>query len=296
MNWLVAHATALRQAWSRLSLSPLSTLLAVIGIGIALALPAGGLQLLSQFAGLAGSAAATQQFTIFLKVDGERKTTLALAAKLKDRTDVMKVQVVLREETLARMKATDGLADVISALPKNPFPDAIVVTPANDTPEAIETLAAETRQWREIEHVQADADWARRFAALVRLAHSGVLMLAILLGIGLVAITFNTVRLQVMTRRAEVEVSGLLGATESFIRRPFLWYGALLGLLGGTVAWLIVCGAILWLHDPIAELAGLYGTNLSLGVPSMPESGMILGTAVLLGWFGAALSMRQYLR
>lgn len=296
MNWISAHRRAFLLALRRLTATPLNTLLAVLGIGIALALPAGGYLLLTQVATLAQGATATPQLTVFLAVDAERKTALAVEARLKGQAGVAKTQLLAREDTLARMKASEGLADVIGALPKNPFPDAIVVTPADDTPAAIEQLATTVRQWREAEHVQVDADWARRLAAFVRLAKTGMLLLATLLGIGLFAIVFNTIRLQVLTRQAEVVVSRLLGATDAFIRRPFLWHGGLLGLAGGAIAWLIVAGALLWLRLPVAELAQLYGLDLMLTLPTAMESALLLGTAALLGWLGAALSMRQHLR
>jgi cell division transport system permease protein len=296
MSWLRAHWNAIRLAGRRIVATPLNTALSVLGIGIALALPAGGQQLLSELASLTQGAAATPQLTLFLKVDGERKATHAVEARLKDRGDVGKVQILLREETLARMKSAEGLADVISVLSKNPFPDAIVVTPAGESPEVLEKLAGEVRQWKEVEHVQADADWARRFSALVRLARTGLLLLATLLGLGLMAITFNTVRLQAMTQRLEVEVSSLLGATDGFIRRPFLWHGGLLGLLGGGMAWLIVAATLYWLRTPVAELAGLYGFSLELGLPSAGLTFVMMAVSALLGWLGAALSMRQHLR
>jgi cell division transport system permease protein len=296
MNWLRTHWKACQLALTRLAAAPLNTLLSVVGIGIALALPGAGQQLLAHVAALSQNAAATPQLTVFLNVEAERKTTLAAETRLKGLPEVGKTQLLAREDTLARMKKSEGLADVIAALPKNPFPDAIVVTPADDVPATIERLATTVRQWREVEHVQVDADWARRLSALIRLAKTGVLLLATLLGIGLVTITFNTIRLQVLTRQTEVEVSRLLGATDAFIRRPFLWYGALLGLLGGCAAWLIVAGVTLWLRLPVAELAQLYGFELMLALPSATDSALLLAAATLLGWLGAALSMRQHLR
>ncbi len=296
MNWLRTHWKACQLALMRLAAAPLNTLLSVVGIGIALALPGAGQQLLAHVAALSQNAAATPQLTVFLNVDAERKTTQAIETRLKGLPEAGKTQLIAREDTLARMKKAEGLADVIAALPKNPFPDAIVVTPADDAPVTIESLATTVRQWREVEHVQVDADWARRLSALIRLAKTGVLLLATLLGIGLVTITFNTIRLQVLTRQTEVEVSRLLGATDAFIRRPFLWYGALLGLLGGCAGWLIVAGATLWLRLPVAELAQLYGFELMLALPSATDSALLLGAATLLGWLGAALSMRQHLR
>jgi cell division transport system permease protein len=296
MNWLRTHWNACQLAFARLTTAPLNTLLSVLGIGIALALPAGGQLLLTHVAALTQGVSATPQLTVFLAVDVERKTTQAIEARLKGLQEVTKTQMLAREDTLKRMKSVEGLADVIAALPNNPFPDAIVVTPEDDVPATIERLATTVRQWPQVEHVQMDADWARRLHALIRLAKTGVLLLATLLSIGLVTITFNTIRLQVLTRQAEVEVSRLLGATDAFIRRPFLWYGGLLGLLGGGTAWLIVAAATLWLRLPVAELAQLYGLDLMLALPTAADSAQLLGAAALLGWLGAALSMRQHLR
>lgn len=294
-HWLIAHRNACALALRRLASAPLNMLLAVLGIGIALALPAGGQLVLNELAALSRGTSAAPQITVFMKVNAERKATQSIEASLKDRGDVARTHLLPREETLARMKTIDGLADVIGALPKNPFPDAVVVTPSSDSPAALEKLAVEARQWRDVEHVQIDADWARRLAAFVKLANTAVVLLAAMLGVGLVSIIFNTVRLQVLTRQAEVEVSRLLGATDGFIRRPFLWHGGLLGLLGGAAAWLIVAGAMLWLRDPVAELAALYGLTITLAPPSSIASALIFCTSGLLGWLGAALSMRQHL-
>jgi cell division transport system permease protein len=296
MSWLRAHWKACRLALGRLASAPFNTLLAVLGIGIALALPAGGQLLVEHVAALGRGAATTPQLTIFLAVAADRQAAKAIESRLKERGDVARTQLLAREETLARMKSGEGLADVIAALPQNPFPDAIVVTPADDSPEAMEKLAREARQWPKVEHVQVDAAWARRLAAVVRLARTGMLLLAILLGIGLVTITYSAIRMQVLTRQAEVEVSRLLGATDAFIRRPFLWFGTLLGLLGGSVAWLIVAGAVLWLQAPVAELAHLYDLELLLALPSAAASLLILMASTVLGWLGAALSMRRLLR
>ncbi len=298
-HWLSAHRKALRQALARLFVSPPTMLLSVLGIGIALALPAGGYQMLDPVAALGRGAAATPQLTVFLAVEADRATALAIEKRLRDRGDIAQTRFLAREDTLARMQQDTALADVIGALPQNPFPDAIVVSPADDSAAdslaALEQIAVAARQWRGVELVQIDSDWAQRLAAFVRLARTGLLLLAVLLGLGLIAITFNTIRLQVLTRQAEIDVSRLLGATDAFIRRPFLWHGALLGLLGGGVAWLIVAGALLWLQAPVAELAALYGLRIELAPPGARPSTLLLGSAVGLGWCGAALSIRQHL-
>lgn len=296
MSWLRAHRRALLLAMRRLAATPLNTLLALLGFGIALALPAAGYVLLGHVASLVQGRPATPQLTVFLAVNAERKTAAALEAKLKADPAVARTQLLAREDTLARMKASSGLADAIDALPQNPFPDAIVITPSDEAPGTLDQLAGTLRQWREVEHVQVDADWARRLAALIRLAKTGVLLLAGLLGSGLVAIVFNTIRLQALTRRDEVEVSRLLGATDGFIRRPFLWHGALLGLAGGLCAWLIVAAMVLWLRQPVAELASLYGIDLLPALPGPRETMALLAIGAVLGWLGAILSIGQHLK
>jgi len=206
---------------------------------------------------------------------------------------------VPRGETLKRFQAGDGLAEVIAVLPNNPFPDAFVVTPRDphdDGPSAMEQLRDELGLWPKVEHVQLDSAWVRRLDALLRLGRTGVTLLAVLLGIGLVATTFTTIRLQVLTQRAEIEVSRLLGATDAFICRPFYYFGALQGLLGGIGAWLIVLAVTLALRGPVAELAGLYGASTSLQPLTVKDGLILLGFSAALGWLGAALSLVRHLR
>jgi cell division transport system permease protein len=296
MNWLHQHRAACLLALRRLVSAPLNTLLAILAIGIALALPATGQMLLANLLQLARNAAPTPQISLFLSAAADKRASQEVEARLKNHPGVQSMRLVPREDTLARMKTTEGLADVIEALPRNPFPDAFVVQPADERAEAMEQLAAELRKLPKVEHVQLDSDWVRRLDALLKLGRSGVVLLALLLGIGLVAITFNTIRAQVLANRGEIEVSRLLGATDSFIRRPFQYFGAFQGLSGGIAAWLIVAGVTLWLRAPIGELAGLYSLEFLLRPLSPIDSAALLGAATGLGWLGASLSLRQYLR
>jgi cell division transport system permease protein len=296
LNWAQAQYSAFLQALHRLAAKPLNTLLSMLGIGIVLALPAGGYLFLGHVATLALGATATPQLTVFLPVDADRPAAQAIEARLRPLPGVANIQLLAREDTLARMKSAAGLADVIGALPKNPFPDALVVTPADDAPNGIDALAATIRQWRGVEHVQVDVDWARRLAAIIRLANTGGLLLAILFGVGLIAIVFNTLHLQAETRRADSERNRLAGATDTFIRQSFHWHGVLLGFAGGLTAWLVVAGAILWLRAPVAELASLYGIDFVPVLPGAMDSALLFGIAALLGWLGAALAIGQQLR
>jgi len=294
--WLSHHFTALSLALRRLTSAPVNTLLSLLAMGIALALPAGGQMLFANAQQLANRSAPAARISLYLPVEAERKAATDLEAKLKAMPGVKSWQFMSKEDTLARMKKAEGLGDVIDALPKNPFPDAYVLTPKDESPEAVEALAAQLRKLPRVEHVQLDSAWVRRLDALLRLGRSSLFILAGLLGVGLIAITFNTIRLQVLTLRAEIEVSRLLGATDAFIRRPFYWFGALQGLGGGIVAWFIVALATLGLAKPIGEIAQLYSLGFALQPLSLGNSLILLGAATVLGWGGAALSLVQHLK
>jgi len=174
-------------------------------------------------------------------------------------------------------------------------PDAFVVQPRDAAPRALEQLRDELRGWPKVAHVQLDAIWARRLEAGLRLARLAVWLLATLFAFALVAVTFNTIRLQILTRREEIEVAKLIGATDPFIRRPLLYFGTVQGLAGGLAAWAIVATSLYWLNGGLANLSQLYGTRLKLQQLT-PEDGLsLLLFSAVLGWFGAWLSVNQHL-
>lgn len=293
--WLGHHRNALALALRRLAQSPVNTLLSVLAMGVALALPAGGQMLLGNVTQLARNAAPAPQISLFLALDADTRATAAVESALKGHAALQEYRYISREQTRQRMRSAEGLGDVIDTLPENPFPDAFVVLPRDDSPAAMEALARDLAALPRVEHVQLDSAWVRRLDALLRLGRGGVMLLTVLLGVGLVAITFNTIRLQVLTQRAEIEVSRLLGATDGFIRRPFHWFGALQGLAGGLLAWVMVQGAALALRGPIGELAQLYSLNFVLQPLDGMASLILLALASGLGWLGSALSLGQFL-
>ena len=294
--WLAHHQDAILLALRRLLGAPLNSVLFLLAIGVALALPAGSQMLFANALHLARATSAVPQISVFMASNAERRAATEIESRLGKYGGVKQVQFLSREETLARMKTNPGLRDVIEVLPTNPFPDAFVVTATDDRPEAMEKLAVEFRQWPKVEHVQLDSAWVRRLDALLKLGRTAVLLLGALLGAGLIAISFGIVRLQVLTHRPEIEVSQLLGATDGFIQRPFLYYGVLLGLGGGIVAWLLVGAATLSLRAPLGELAQLYDLTLVLQALDERDTALLLGFAAGLGWLGAVVSVRQHLR
>jgi cell division transport system permease protein len=231
-----------------------------------------------------------------METDAGRGTANELGVRLKKHPSVKQQRLLPREDTLQRMKANASLREVIDVLPDNPFPDAFIVIAIDDQPATLDSLVEEFRQWPKVAHVQLDSAWARRLEALLRLGRNAVILLGGLLATGLIAITFNIIRMQVLTHRAEIEVSQLLGATNGFIRRPFLYFGALLGLGGGITAWLLITAAAYWLRVPLDDLLHLYEFNFSLQSLGLADSAVLLGMATGLGWLGALLSLGQHLR
>jgi len=283
--WLRQHRQALVRASARIGI--LNTLV----IGIALALPAGGYALVESLRVLTGRLTLEPQISLFL--DGKSADPDALAARLKRDPRVTGVRFVAREQALKELAAVQGVPELVAALGRNPLPDALVVRAA---PEAIGPLAADLAKLPGVAQVQADAVWASRLARIARVARLGVWLLAAVLAAALVAVTFNTIRLQIVTQREEIEVSRLLGATDAFIRRPFYYGGLLQGLLGGAVALALVYGALALLNREVAALAQSYGSGFQLAAPGVADAAAVLAFGALLGALGARLSVDRQLR
>ena len=281
--WLRQHRQALSSALRRLSL------LNALVIGIALALPAGGYALLESLRPAGTRLALEPRVSLFLEPQVRRADAEALGKRLRADPRVAAVRFVSREEALKEMASVQGLSEVIGALGRNPLPDAFVVTVKED-------IAGELAKLPGVAHVQADAVWARRLAAAAAILELGIALLAALLGAGLVAVTFNTIRLQILTQRAEIEVSKLIGATDGFIRRPFYYLGLLQGLVGGAVALALIAVALALLNREVRVLAESYGSSFRFGFLSAAEALAVVLFAGLLGWLGAQLSVSRHLR
>ncbi len=293
--WLWSHVNALLTTLARLVRTPVATLLNVGVLGIALALPAGLYVGLANIQGYARSLAANPQLSVFLALDAGDADVAGTETRLRGHPGVASVRYVSRDEALTQLKSRTGLADVVDSLKENPLPDAFVVQPRDATPQVLEQLRDELRGWPGVAHVQLDAVWARRLEAGLKLARLAVWLLGTLFAFALVSVTFNTIRLQILTRREEIEVAKLIGATDPFIRRPLLYFGAVQGLAGGLTAWAIVAISLSWLNGGLADLSQLYGTRLELQQLSARDGLSLLLFAAVLGWFGAWLSVNQHL-
>ena len=293
-NWLYLHVRAIAQALGRLAGQPVGTLLSALVMGIALSLPAGGYLLLDIVASLARGVSGTPEISVFLETAAGKADAAEIEKRLRAEPELASFRFVPRDEALQQL-ASGGLGDVLGGLNANPLPDAFVVTLRSEDPVLFDALAAQMRAWPKVAHVQLDSSWVKRLHALLGLGRSAVLMLAGLLGFALVIVTFNTIRLQIMTQRSEIEVSRLLGATDPFIRRPFYWFGGLQGMLGGLVALGAVHLGVRALSAPVAALADTYGAVFALAGPQWPEAVAIVLFATFLGWLGAEISVRRHL-
>jgi len=289
------HFAAFKSALRRLATSPLNTLLSLVVIGAALALPAAGWVVLDNLQHLAGNTSRTQQISVFMATDASRKDVAEVESRLRD-IAAGEWRFVSREDALKRMQATEGMAEIVAGLHKNPLPDAFFVEPADPQPETLERLAAIFKSWPKVAHVQLDSAWSKRFDAFLRIGKLAVTLLAGLFAGALIAVTFNTIRLQILAQAAEIEVARLVGATDAFIRRPFHYFGALQGALGGlfAVALIATCGILL--SGPVAELLALYSAGFTPRGLSLPHAGIVIGSGAALGWLGAQISVTLHLR
>jgi cell division transport system permease protein len=289
------HYTAQKNAVRRLLSSPLNTLLSLIVIGAALALPVAGWVVLDNLQRFAGNLSGAQQISLFMTIDAGKKEVAEIESRLQNAKSG-KWRFVAREEALKHLKETEGMADLVAGLTKNPLPDAFVVEPDDSSPETLEKLAETFKSWPAVAHVQLDSAWSRRLDVFLRIGRLAVSLLAGLLAGALVAITFNTIRLQILAQAAEIEVSRLIGATDAFIRRPFHYFGALQGALGGLFALLLIAGIGGALAEPTSELLALYGATFAPEGPSLAQAGAVVGIGILLGWLGAQISVAIHLR
>lgn len=294
-NWLSQHAQTLWLALKRLRQNPFASLLNISVIGIALSLPGGLYVLLNNLESLSRQVSGEPQISLFLSMQAASAEVSQTQARLKSHPGVRNFQFVPRDQALRELQKAAGIADVVQSLTQNPLPDAFIIHAKDSSADALQRLRDEFRSWPNTAHVQLDSLWAQRLEALLRLGKLIILLLAILLSFALVAVTFNTIRLQILTHREEIEVAKLIGATHRFIRRPFLYIGALQGLAGGVVAWAIVAVSIQVLNIGIADLTRLYTINFQLNQPNTSDSVSLMLFSAWLGWLGAWMSVSRHL-
>lgn len=296
MNWLRQQARALQVALRQLGLHPFATLFTALAMGVAISLPGGLYLILTNLDRLADKLPAQPEISLYLATDINAAARDALAARLRQHTALASSRFVSRDAALAALSESRNLDDLTAGLDRNPLPDAWIVQPRDATATNMAALKNEFEKLRGVADVEVDSVWAERLQAALALGHTGVWLLASLFGIALVAISGNAIRALILARREEIEVSRLIGATDRYIRRPFLYLGAVQGLLGGLAAAGVLALAGGVLDAPVLRLAQLYGSQYRLQPPTPDEIGVMLAVTAVLGYLGAWLTVARTLR
>lgn len=297
VTWLLRHAQMSLSSLGRLSRSPVSTLMTAAVIGIALALPSGLHLLVGNVRALSGSWDGTASISLFLTETVSDEQAEAVRRQVALRADVSDTRLIGREQALEEFRRLSGFGEAIELLDRNPLPAVVIVRPAATVQgaDAVGRLASELQAYREIELAQVDLQWVERLGAITRTIERGVLILAGLLSGAVLLIVGNTIRLEIQNRHGEIEIVKLVGGTNAFIRRPFLYEGIWYGLLGAAVALALVLSSLSLLDGPVQRLAGLYESDFSLAlIDPLSLLGVLFG-GPLLGLSGAWLAVGRHL-
>jgi cell division transport system permease protein len=297
-QWLERHAQTLVGSLGRLWTQPFATLLTVLVIGIALALPACLHVLVLNVRAASGGWGNALDISVYMKPAATLEQARQAEKRIAQRRDVEEVTLIEADDALAEFRKNSGFGEALDALKDNPLPHALVVRPAAEFREAakVESLSAELREIEGVDLVQLDTAWVSRFNAILDVVRRVVLLAAGLFALGILVIVGNTIRLDIENRRDEIEVTKLVGGSDGFVRRPFLYNGVWYGLGGGLVAWLTVTVVISLLGEPVQRIAGLYGSSYRLHGLGLEGSAVLLAGGALLGWLGSFIAATREIR
>lgn len=297
-RWLTRHLSVAIGALGRLSRQPFASLMTILVIAVTLALPAAMHLVIKNARGVSASWDNALDFSVYLKTATSVEDARRLAAIIEQRADVDQVRLVTSDEALAEFRIQSGFGEALDHLTVNPLPHTLVVRPGSaNTEVSIELLDEELGNLPEADFVQVDTEWVRRFHAILEILQRSIFMGSVLLGAAILVIIGNTIRLDIQNRREEIEVTKLIGASNAFVRRPFLYSGLWYGLGGGLLALGLVRYGLHAVEAPVARLAGLYDSPFTVLALNLEESLLIVGTGVALGltgsWVAAARHMRR---
>lgn len=295
-GWLTRHAQNALGALGTLTRNPVATALTVTVIGIALALPAALGVLVQSGRSLAGGWENARDFTVYLTPGVPLERAEAVAGEIRRRDGVESVRLITAEAAAAELGREPGFAAAMAALEKNPLPHTLVVRPAGtEDRDSLASLGAALGKLPDVDVVKLDLEWVERLNALLDFLRRLGWVVGSLLVVTVIIVVGNTIRLDIQNRATEIEVAKLLGATDAFVRRPFLYLGLWYGILGGVVATLILLAGLGVLGGAVTRLAGLYGSGFQL--VSAGGSGVlaVLCGGILAGWGGAWLAVSRHL-
>ncbi|HEY2145630.1 MAG TPA: permease-like cell division protein FtsX [Steroidobacteraceae bacterium] len=292
------HAQVLVGSLGRILRAPFATLMTMGVIAVALALPLMLNLFLENAQSASGNWNQAYDLSVFMDKKASAVRVQSLAKQLQKRADVAAVRVISADQALAEFRRDSGFGKALDVLSDNPLPDTLVVTPslAASTPDGTQTLKTAVASMADVETVQLDTEWVQRLHAMLDLLRRAVLITGGLLGVGVVLIVGNTIRLDILNRRAEIEVMKLVGASDWFARRPFLYGGVWYGLGWGLGALILVAAATFVLARPVERLAHSYGSAFKILGLDLATSVGVLGLAVGLSWVGSWLAASRHIR
>ncbi|MBP4047032.1 permease-like cell division protein FtsX [Chromobacterium violaceum] len=291
LNWQSA-----KQALAKIVRQPFGSLLTLLMLALALALPLSLYLAVSSVQEWVGRLTATPQITLFMEQAAEQADIAAVNSTLSHHPKVKSFTFVSKGQALQDLEKRNGLTGLSDGLDANPLPDAFVVTPKSLEPRELDMLQKELSGLPMVELAQFDASWAKRLYGMVEMGKKMTWFLAAALGLALVLVTHNAIRMQILARQDEIEVSKLIGATDSFIRRPFMYHALWQGVLAALLAWGLSSWLAAMANPAIREFAMLYGERVELRALNLPELAALIGVSAALAMLGARLAADHHLR
>jgi cell division transport system permease protein len=292
------HIRAIFATLGRLYVQPVATMMTIAVIAIALALPVGMYIALTNIGQLSSGWDGSTQISLFLHTSVNLEDAQKLMQRLEKHKSIKKIELIDKETGLEQFKEISGFGDALKYLDSNPLPIVLVIHPKTTTnePDMTTALVEELGRNPQVELAQLDVQWVKRLYTFLEIANRGILVISSMLAIAVLLVIGNTIRLDIQNRREEIEVSKLIGASDAFIRRPFLYTGLWYGIFGGIVAWLITLISLLLMEDPIHKLALLYHSDFRLSGLGFGNTMMLLLISCLLGLSGSWLAVSRHLK
>lgn len=296
--FFIRHAQQAMASMGELWRNPISSIMTMAVLGVSLSLPAALQVLVKNAETITSSWNSAAEVSLFIDETRSDQTIQSLLTRIRAYPEVEKVSYIDKNQALEEFQRLSGFGEALAYLDKNPLPAVITVTPTlrYSSPVGARELLTKLEREPEVSFGRLDIEWLERLQAIVRLLEHTVMAIAALLILAVVLVIGNTIRLAIMNRRSEIEVMKLVGATEAFIQRPFLYTGIWYGVIGGALAWVIINSLVWYLDGALADLLGLYGSQLEMKSLTFMELLQLVGLASLLGWLGSYLSVRQHLR
>ncbi|MDP4535072.1 permease-like cell division protein FtsX [Alkalimonas collagenimarina] len=298
-RWWMSWTHHLRQAIGSLGelwRTPLASLMTIAVLGVSLTLPTTLHLLVKNVQSISGSFTQAAEISFFIKDDATEAQITTLRTMLSADPEIEQVHFISKQQAMEEFSQLSGFGQAMQHVADNPLPNVLLVLPRNTQPQAAETLRARIEQERIVEFGKLDIAWLERLDAMLLLLRQAVLAIAVLLLSAVLLIIGNTIRLSIMNKKEEIEVMKLVGATDAFIQRPFLYTGVWFGLFGGCLAFLIVELMLWWLEAAIGHITELYHSHFTLMAMSLSEFMALIGIAVALGLAGSYLSVSRHIR